>query len=234
MGNYDSGVQWDSGARWDEPTIVPQPEGNQRMAKVKIGLKDATKAEIIAFGKVLIESLTGSATYPDANVAGLQTLVDTAETNCEMRVMKDVEARNALEAENTSLEELYQGIVGMAAHVDDVSGGDPAKIAESGFETRSEAAPIGELPGPVDFLATPGDMAGEIDLVWAPVSGARAYSMECREDVDGSTWVKAGTSFQSKFTLSGLTPGLGYRVRVAALGTAGQSPWSDESICRAG
>jgi hypothetical protein len=70
---------------------------------------------------------------------------------------------------------------------------------------------------------------GEVDLQWNPIRrGLKSYIIEKTTDAGAATgWTHAGISTKSKTSISGLTSGTRYWFRVAAVGTAGQGPWSD-------
>ena len=75
-----------------------------------------------------------------------------------------------------------------------------------------------------------GDMEGEIDLVWSAVYGAMSYVIQ-KSDYDmPRVWTQVTIVTRSKATVPDCDPGEKYVFRVAAVGTAGQGPWSDESV----
>jgi hypothetical protein len=94
---------------------------------------------------------------------------------------------------------------------------------------RDSAAPIGAMTSPLDFLATQGDMEGEIDLTWSRVRGAKSYIVQRSENVTPRVWSQVAVVSKSKATVNGCTPGMVCVFRVSAVGAAGQGPWSDES-----
>ena len=55
----------------------------------------------------------------------------------------------------------------------------------------------------------------------------------CHDPATASSWQQVGFSTKSKFTVPGLTSGTKYWFRVAAIGTAGQAPWSDPATAMA-
>ena len=73
-----------------------------------------------------------------------------------------------------------------------------------------------------------GSKAGEIELNWDKVKGTKSYIMQKQLDPhDDTMWEYAGVSTKSKDILDNLERGKQYWFRVAAIGAAGQSPWSD-------
>ena len=58
--------------------------------------------------------------------------------------------------------------------------------------------------------------------------GLQTYVLELTEDPTGLTgWRNVGVTKKSSHTITGLVSGRRYWVRVAAVGAAGQGPWSE-------
>lgn len=229
---YDSGLSWDSGARWDMSDAEPKPK--KPMAKVKLSLDAKSDADLIAFGQAHTEAMNGNANFPtpepdaaafDAATAAFQALVDN-------QAATDAAARAATAATRAGRVDYENAFRARAVYVDTASGGDEAKILSSGFDLRGVPTAVGDLPAPTGFLATMGDMPGEIDLVWDPVRGANVYLIECKKHTDAESWQFVKPVTASKATLDGMESGVEYAFRVAAVGAAGQGPWSDESVKR--
>lgn len=204
------------------------------MSKVKLNLSKKNDSDLLTFSQQHIAAMVGNSNFttPAPTVAAFQALHDAfgnalnaaelaASAALEKVALKDA-ARAALEA----------GLTQRGNYVDLASAGDEAKILTSNFPVRDTPEPIGELPAPVDFLATTGDMEGEIDLVWSRVYGAKSYVVQCSPYATPRVWSQAAIVTASKVTIPGCVPGQLSAFRVAAIGAAGQGPWSDESVKR--
>lgn len=202
------------------------------MSKVKLNLSDKSDSELLTFTQQHIAAMAGNANYPTPLPAapafltlysGFESALDTAElaatTAKQKTALKDV-ARVALEV----------GLNQRGGYVESTSAGDEAKILTSNFLVREAPTPVGTLPAPLDFLATMGDMSGEIDLIWSRVYGAGSYVVQHSPYATPRVWSQALVVTASKATVSGCTPGQLCAFRVAAVGAAGQGPWSDESV----
>jgi hypothetical protein len=75
-----------------------------------------------------------------------------------------------------------------------------------------------------------GDFEGSVDVAVDRVRGAGSYLVQKSQtpDTPGS-WQQAAISTKSSCTVTGLTSGQHYWFRVAAIGAAGQGPWSDQA-----
>jgi hypothetical protein len=90
------------------------------------------------------------------------------------------------------------------------------------------APAIGPMTQVVSLAATTGDFTGTVDLTWDTVTGARSYVIQqTTTPGDEASWKLVASCIRSGATVAGLTSGTKYYFRVAALGTAGQGPWSD-------
>jgi hypothetical protein len=81
--------------------------------------------------------------------------------------------------------------------------------------------------GPATLRAIKGRHPGEVDLIWAPVTGAEKYVIERSVRSTPATWVRATVSTKTAATIPGLKSGTAYSFRVAAVMSTGQSDWSN-------
>lgn len=229
MALYDSGITYDSGALYDAP---PSPNSKKPMAKVKLNLKDRSDAELLTFSQQHIAAMVGNPNYatPAPSIVNYQTGHDAfknaldaaalaAETAKQKTALKDV-ARLGLETLLTQ----------RGSYVELTSGGDEPKILSANLPVRDLPAPVGTLAAPLDFLATMGDRPGKMYLTWSRVRGAKSYVVEHSEDVTPRVWKQKAIVTSSKATITDCTPGELCVFRVAAVGSSGQGPWSDESV----
>lgn len=85
-----------------------------------------------------------------------------------------------------------------------------------------------ELASPLSLTATSGDANGEIDLTWEPVALANNYLIQKSTDLKKPLkWFYEDVVSKSSYTISKLRSGRKYWFRVAAVGSKGQSPWSN-------
>lgn len=200
------------------------------MAKVKLNLKNQTIPQKVQFLQQVVTAMTGNPNFttpvPDlmaitAAVTDLEIKYNAAQAARQTAQQKTTEQNDSERAADLAVTQL-------AAYVENASAGDAVKIQSAGMDVRADGAPIGPLPAPTDFVATVGDMDGEIDLDWDSVRGATSYVVERSPDpITPTSWQQAIVVTKSKGTVSGLTSGTKYWFRVAAVGAAGQGAWSD-------
>jgi hypothetical protein len=234
MADYDStpAATYDSGLTYDSIS-PPQPPKRMAKIKVKLNLKDKSDSDLLTFAQAHVTAITGNANFttplPATTVfAGALSLYQTALGNFntaqaaakQTTTVKDT-ARNALEAM------LAQR--GNYVELTAASAADPAAVIESaGFAVK--AAPgASQVPDMVTNLSiTAGDNAGELDLQWDPVNGAKSYEIQTSpEPVTATSWIGQGSVTKSKGVVTGLTSGVKMWARVRAVGPGGTGAWSD-------
>jgi hypothetical protein len=198
------------------------------MAKVKIAIRGLSVIQKITLARQRERALTNNSTFPDA--AGPLTNYSARSNELEEAFQSRNVIAAQLSAAQTALDKAElawdQESALLGTYVQMRSGGVESKIMSGGHAVSSRARKAVPLTRPEGLAITMGDTPGCLDLVWDPVDGRRAYIVQISTDTDLKAWQQAATTFKSKASLKGLTPGVLYFIRVAALGAAGQGPWS--------
>ena len=122
----------------------------------------------------------------------------------------------------------------LGSYIQSESEGDEVKILSTGADVRKKPSAPTDLAAPTGLLAKTSTTEGAVDCKWDSVKGAKSYIIQQASDLAGTSWAYLGSSTAAKYTATGLTSGKKYLFRVAALGPAGQSPWSDPAVGMAG
>lgn len=202
------------------------------MSKIKLDLRSKTAEAKAALAHNHHTAFAGS---PFAAAAvPTQAEIDAAADAMDTALADVAAARAALknkqelrDQKEATLEEL---LTRRAKYCEAVSGGDPALLTAWAFTLSSDPEPIGELPAPLNLLAEMGEASGTIDISWKAVRGADSYVVECSSHTVPRTWQQIKIASRPTIVVNGLTSGQSYVFRVAAVGPAGQGPWSDEAI----
>ena len=203
------------------------------MTKVKLELKKKSVPQKIDHAKTIVIKMTGNASFvtPNPTLASITTAVTNLTTaTAEIEV-----ARKTLELKYNALctaeAVLDAGLTQLANYVENISNGDEAKILSAGMDVRSDSTAI-SLPDKIaSVVATMGDSAGEIDLSWDKITGAKSYVVETAlSEMNPLEWKHMVVSTRSKAEVGTLKTGTSYHLRVAAVGSAGQGPWSDPVV----
>lgn len=201
------------------------------MLKISLGLSRMPIADKIAKAKMIIQKLTGNANFttpvpPLLDVTAQVTATETAKTKADAAKKTSIEMTAIMHQEEKGLDTI---LTKLANYVEVTADGDVAKIESSGFTPASKATPIGTLPQPQNCGITTGDNAGEIDPGCDNVKGAKTYVWQINtvDPIKEGDWKDAVTSTKSTCIIPNLTSGTRCWVRVAAVGAAGRSAWSD-------
>jgi hypothetical protein len=200
------------------------------MARIKLELQRLTDAEKIAKARQIHAAMKDNPDFPTP-VPPLAEIL-AAANELETAAAETIAARQAAKAKTTAQNNKEAALARLltqeAGYVEAAAGDDEEKILRAGFDLKAAPNATTSAPDqPQGLTATQGDDAGEIDAAWDRVPGAKSYLIEISPDpIADTSWKHAGASPKSSFTLSGLVSGTRYWIRVAAIGTNGQGPWS--------
>jgi len=200
------------------------------MAKVKLGVDRLKILEKVALARQIVTKLTGNAVFttpvpPLAVVGAAATALETAYNDAQAA---QVTSKQKTAVQATQEEALDKLLAQLAVYVESASGGEESKILSAGMSVRTSTPTAIGTPAQVQALAaTAGDNEGEIDLVWDPAAGAKSYSIELSTTSGTGPWTPSRVVTKSSATVGNLTPGARVWFRVTAIGTEGNSPWSD-------
>jgi hypothetical protein len=201
------------------------------MRQVALNLNTMSAIEKATFalnvGSALVDH---EATFPDQPITGAD-LMDFA--NAVKTALSDADAakatwREMIAAQNDMLATLDGYLRQTAIYVQSVSSGNAATIELAGLNVRQAAARIGQLPAPGGVIVTPGKSAGTVTLRWRAVKKARGYIVQYTASPTFPTTFPAEANVtRARLDLSHLQSATRYWFRIAALGTAGPSNWTD-------
>ena len=232
---YDSGpsVRYDTGLRYSLPGSVPANR-TKAMKRTKLSLESKDNEQLSTFAKAhgtAVDEVANGFTSPTPS----KTEFDAGVTELDAAILGRKNAQTALvtavdreAAARAAMETLLRG---RASYVDGRAKGDPDVIHTAAFESDADKSPIGALPAPANLRTAYNGHSGQMRLRWKRVKGAGSYVGERREH--GATpgpWLPANVCTAASCTVTGLTPGTEYAFRIKAVGSAGDSPWSDEAV----
>ncbi len=199
------------------------------MSLIKLGLQNMPIPDKIQFARQIAQAMQGNTGFPTPTPP-LPSLTEGAHELED--AYNDAQAARQAAKMKTSIQDVRSAeldgvLTQLALYVENASDGDKAIIESAGFSVRNPPAPIGTLPAPVDVQVAPSEHAGTADVSWKQVRGARAYCIERAADAPALDWGMIGTSTKKEASLNSMVSGSKYWFRVAAIGAAGQSAYSD-------
>lgn len=198
------------------------------MSYAKLGL-DLTVPAKIQYGRRLAAGVTNNLKLPNPNptAAAVTAVTDAVELAYNDAQAARLVAKTKTQALEDKVDEFNTAVSLLASYVDNASGGDAAIIESAGFAVRATPTPVGPLPAPTDLQAQPGEHKGHAALRWSALYGAKSYNIERAEDAAELKWSFLASSTRREADVNSMISGKTYWHRVAAVGAAGQGPWSD-------
>lgn len=202
------------------------------MAKVKLNLKNKTDNDLQQFSTDHIAAMDGNANFPnpDPTVADFQALATLYKSSLQKANAAQQTAREKMRLKDAARVALEEALITRGAYVDMKSKGDEAVILSSGLPVRDVPSPVGALPAPQSFRVKMGTHPGEIKLQCKRMRGAVSFIAQQSPNVMPRVWTQIVVVTNGRATATGLTSGQSYSFRMAAVGAAGQGPWTDEVV----
>ncbi len=201
-------------------------------SKIKLGLNRLSVPELIGLSQQITNALTGNPNFttPNPALATITTATGDLQTAYNDANTARIESKNKTIVQNERGDALRALLTQLASYVDNISAGKEALITSAGMDVQSAPTNLVEPSAPSGFTSTTGDGDAEIDLSWNSVANAQSYIVERSHAAPpAAAWEHQATTTKSKLTADKLSSGTRYWFRVAAVGSKGQSGWSDLS-----
>jgi len=200
------------------------------MTIVKLNLRLLTVPDKVQFVSQIVTALTGNTNFatPQPAIADIQ-----AASQALSDAYNDANATRQLSYTKTAIQnqkeaELDSILTSLGNYVDNVSKGDESIIKSAGLSTKAKATPVGVPVQVLNLSADSTATQGQIVLKWKTVRGAKSYIVRQTTDIsDAGKWTQDLVVTKAAATINNLKSGTAYWFQVAAVGAAGQGPWSD-------
>jgi hypothetical protein len=193
-------------------------------------MKQLAVPDKVARGRQIVTAMTNNEYFsnphpPLSAVAASLSTLEQAHTSLQA-VKADVKAK--VSAEDDAEAKVDQIMAQLAAYVESIAGTDEKVITSAGLETKVARSAPSFLSPPHGLSATAGDHDGVIELSWKKVANTKTYTVQFSPDPPTpESWAHAAVATICSKTIESLTSGKRYWFRVAAVGTMGQSGWSE-------
>jgi hypothetical protein len=199
------------------------------MKKAVISIDRWTVLVKISKARTYIEEMGGNPFFPTPEPAlddvtnaanALEAAHRVYESNGGKKDKLDMDAKNLI------LDNLLRRL---GLYVTLVANGKEEVIHSAGMEPSKEKQPVGPMTKIFDVKLRTSDVPGVLLVDFKAQEGARCYVIQINiSPGNESLWEpKLIIPRSKKLQLTGLVSGTKYGMRVAAVGTAGQGPWSD-------
>jgi hypothetical protein len=198
--------------------------------QVVLNLHGLSVPDKIEKANSFIKAITGNANF--ANSGEQLVKIGEAATTLQAAYTDATEAKGfavtktaIMNQEEDALDLL---LTALGHYVEGECKGDDAKIKSAGMDIKAAASPIGIPQRPEGMKATEGLKNGSVNLKWKAAKGARSYMVRITATIaDGNSGKQVLVVTKASATIETLESGTQYWFQAAAVGAAGQGPWSD-------
>ena len=203
------------------------------MGKIKLDHTGLGHPAFVGRMREVRTALTGNPPFAPLapRLPGFVTVVEALETSNTTYTATVQLADQQLTELNTA-RDVAEAAVAALASASEAETTDDAELLSGGWHLVEPPTPPSPMPAPENLTATGGDLEGEVDMQWEPVTGRDTYLAEWAADPVGP-WTQFYVGTKSSCTAGGLNPGQMYYFRVRAVGPLGPGPWSDIAQKRA-
>ena len=199
------------------------------MSRIKLNLRQPVPDKLQT-GRQIIAAMTNNPNFasPHPPLADIATSLATLDEAYKAHQIAKSDARAKAGVADDAEIQVDSQLRKLAAYVESIADKDETIIASAGMQTKALRTTPSTLSAPGDLSATSGNHEGEINLTWKKVENARSYIIQTSPDPPSAdSWSHAETATVSNKTIQNLTSGKTYWFRVAAIGSLGQSGWSE-------
>ena len=203
-------------------------------SKVTMGLSGLKASDLVAKSIHIESKMEGNPLFatPTPTLAEVTAAREELEIRISAAAMGD---RSAIALRKDQELVLKTRLRKLANYVQ-IASNSESDVLSSGYDVRKKSESITHLSRPTSLEAKRSDAEGVVDLSWKPVRGSQHYIVEMTTTdplMGNTTWIHSAYTGKSNHEVSNLSPGTYYWFRVRALGSQGQSPFSDPSVVMA-
>jgi hypothetical protein len=199
------------------------------MSRIKLNLRQPVPDKLQT-GRQIVAAMTNNPNFatPHPPLADVAASLSTLDEAYKAHQIAKADARTRASVADDAEIQLDRQLRKLAAYVESIADTDETVIASAGMQTKSVRTTPTILAAPEALSATAGHHEAEINLTWKKVDNARSYIIQSSLDPPSpESWSHAETATVANKTIQNLTSGKKYWFRVAAIGSLGQSGWSE-------
>lgn len=212
--------------------------------KTSLRLSKRSVSDKVTFAQAIITAMSGNSRFP-APVPALNVVGQVATDLENAFNSNQIGGVAKTTLVHTKELELDKQLTLLALYVDSIAQGDANIILSSGMPVRAARAASHIPDAPQNISAISTTVEGQIQVKWDKVMNARVYVIEISDDVAAIqpvpdtgvtvvnttarsfiTWTQADIVAHTRLTLTGLTSGIKYAIRIYVVGAKGKSACS--------
>jgi hypothetical protein len=199
------------------------------MSRIKLNLRQAIPDKLQT-GRHIIAAMTNNPNFanPQPPLTDVTAALSTLDEAYKLHQIAKSDARAKANVADDAEIQFDSQFRKLAAYVESIADKDETIIASAGMQTKAARTTPSTLSAPGALSASAGNHEGEIDLTWKKVDNSKSYIIQISPDPPSAdSWGHAETVTVASKTIQNLTSGKKYWFRVAAIGSLGQSGWSE-------
>ena len=199
------------------------------MSRIKLNLRQAVPDKLQT-GRQIIAAMTNNPNFasPHPPLTDVTASLSTLDEAYKAYQIARLDARAKANVADDAETQLDSQLRKLAAYVESIADKDETIITSAGMQTKTLRTTPSTLTAPEALSAMAGNHEGAIKLTWRKVENSRSYIIQISSDPPGTdSWGHAETVTVARKTIRNLTSGKKYWFRVAAIGSLGQSGWSE-------
>ena len=199
---------------------------NMSLLRLTNGFERLPDSKLLEKANFVHQSMSGNTNFPTPNPSMTELAAAITQFNDAVMAAGNGD-RMQVALKNEKRNNLVNILHLSGYYVLYTSAGDRTKAQTSGFTLAKEPTGIA-ITKPANLKVQYSDQSGELLVSVKKVTGAAAYMHQYSSDplLKEESW-KSMTSTAAKCIIPGLTPGLTYYLRVAAIGAKDQLKFSD-------
>ena len=196
-----------------------------KTSKILFNASRLSDSNLESLALAVAAAMTGNNNFPEPQ-PGIAALNDAIKAFSEALALAKSRDNVKVAVKNNAREVLLLTLRKMANYCILAADGDRAKLVSSGFPVNAESVISRTLAAPENLAVQAGINSGEAIVSINRVNGAIAYLLLYRSASENGEWVHATNSLPW-FTLTGLTALAPYQFKIGAIGTKGQTAYTD-------
>lgn len=198
--------------------------------KIALNLHQLSTNELVGFGGLIVGKMKNNSNFPNqlSLVGRLEIEIDSLDDLIKRQESAYKTYQELGVLVTNKKQEIKNTLSTLASEVENIAHDDEAKIINAGFRIKNINTTSSEISTPQNLSLSEAGGTGKLTAQVSAVKGAKSYIFEINYDINNPTgWVKHLITTKSKNVLTNLTAGKQIWVRVSALGSTGESSYSD-------
>jgi len=199
---------------------------NNNLVSLKLDELNASELATSAIGYVSHMSNNPNFPSPNPALSVISEKADALNIAIGLAIVGGKESKLKRDAAEQLLVDV---LIVLAHYVDDTARGDESIIVSAGMSVRKPNTKYPVPLAPVNLRIARKAVVGQATLICDRSVGARMYVIQTNSTptIDDNAWIQVSINTTTRYEITDMSLANKIAYRISALGTAGQSAWSD-------